>query len=334
MDAGLLRRAGGPVVVTALAGAVGREYRTAGDNGVRHFRALGADDVVVAPTSARTRRSARGAAPGEAAGAARRLAVRLLDALRSTGVDRVVTDLLAAGGSCRARAPAPWCCAAGRSCPTDRARPWSGARRRAGRPRLPHWSGDGRADWLRAVDETVPAGVEVLGVPEQSGVLVEGGALTPSARRRRRCCAPVGASSSAPRGGRREARGGAVGAAAARAQRRAARVARQPGRRPPRPPRTRRREPGLFVHGLGGSATNWTDLMGLLEGVIGSEAVDLPGFGHSPPARRSTVGAHARAVIGHLEGSGRGPGAPVRQLARRRRLDARRSRPARTSCGP
>ncbi len=41
MDADLLRRAdGGPVVVTALAGAPGREYRTAGDNGVRHFRSL------------------------------------------------------------------------------------------------------------------------------------------------------------------------------------------------------------------------------------------------------------------------------------------------------
>ena len=69
------------------------------------------------------------------------------------------------------------------------------------------------------------------------------------------------------------------------------------------------REPGLFVHGLGGSATNWTDLMGLLEGVVSSEAVDLPGFGFSPPPpdRRYTVGAHARAVIGHLERSGRGP---------------------------
>ena len=69
------------------------------------------------------------------------------------------------------------------------------------------------------------------------------------------------------------------------------------------------REPGLFVHGLGGSATNWTDLMGLLEGAVSSEAVDLPGFGFSapPPGRRYTVGAHARAVVAHLERSGRGP---------------------------
>ena len=68
------------------------------------------------------------------------------------------------------------------------------------------------------------------------------------------------------------------------------------------------REPGLFVHGLGGSATNWTDLMGLLGGEIDGEAVDLPGFGRSqPPASgRYTVGAHARAVVAHLERSGRG----------------------------
>ena len=68
-------------------------------------------------------------------------------------------------------------------------------------------------------------------------------------------------------------------------------------------------EPGLFVHGLGGSATNWTDLMGLLEGVVDGEAVDLPGFGRSAPPRsgRYTLGAHARAVVGHLERRARGP---------------------------
>lgn len=68
-------------------------------------------------------------------------------------------------------------------------------------------------------------------------------------------------------------------------------------------------EPGLFVHGLGGSSTNWTDLMGLLEGVVDGEAVDLPGFGRSePPASgRYTLGAHTRAVVEHLERRGRGP---------------------------
>src|SRR4051812_8580430 len=50
MDALLLDRAGhGTVVIVPLAGAPGREYDTAGANGVRHFRALGATDVTVAP---------------------------------------------------------------------------------------------------------------------------------------------------------------------------------------------------------------------------------------------------------------------------------------------
>jgi len=68
-------------------------------------------------------------------------------------------------------------------------------------------------------------------------------------------------------------------------------------------------EPALFVHGLGGSSTNWTDLMGLLAHQLDGQAVDLPGFGRSaPPADdRYTVGAHARAVVRHLDETGRGP---------------------------
>jgi pimeloyl-ACP methyl ester carboxylesterase len=67
--------------------------------------------------------------------------------------------------------------------------------------------------------------------------------------------------------------------------------------------------PALFVHGLGGSAQNWTDLMGELRGVLAGEAVDLPGFGHSPPPRGDdySLAGHAAAVIRLLEHSERGP---------------------------
>src|SRR5215469_1862722 len=46
-------------------------------------------------------------------------------------------------------------------------------------------------------------------------------------------------------------------------------------------------EPAVFVHGLGGSALNWTDLMGQLsdateDPALAAEALDLPGFGFSP----------------------------------------------------
>ncbi|WP_406202851.1 alpha/beta hydrolase [Kitasatospora sp. NBC_01560] len=69
------------------------------------------------------------------------------------------------------------------------------------------------------------------------------------------------------------------------------------------------RAPALFVHGLGGSAGNWTVLMARLAGLVDGEAVDLPGFGHSaPPADGNlSVSGHVRAVIGYLEAAGRGP---------------------------
>lgn len=67
-------------------------------------------------------------------------------------------------------------------------------------------------------------------------------------------------------------------------------------------------EPGLFVHGLGGSSTNWTDLIGLLEGRVAAEALDLPGFGRSAPSGDGyRLGTHVRAVIGRIEARGAGP---------------------------
>jgi len=44
-------------------------------------------------------------------------------------------------------------------------------------------------------------------------------------------------------------------------------------------------EPAMFVHGLGGSSANWTDLMAHLREGLDSIAPDLPGFGWSPPPR-------------------------------------------------
>jgi pimeloyl-ACP methyl ester carboxylesterase len=76
-----------------------------------------------------------------------------------------------------------------------------------------------------------------------------------------------------------------------------------------RPPAREGLEPALFVHGLGGSSQNWSALMVLLDGVVDSEAVDLPGFGDSPPPDDGnySVTAHARAVIRYLDAAGRGP---------------------------
>jgi pimeloyl-ACP methyl ester carboxylesterase len=102
-------------------------------------------------------------------------------------------------------------------------------------------------------------------------------------------------------------------------------------------------EPGLCVHGLGGSSMNWTDLMDLLRRpgpppgqddlppgqdewygldgqdagwpggsgglLVGCEALDLPGNGHSPPPPDGdySVRAQAAVVARLIEERGRGP---------------------------
>jgi pimeloyl-ACP methyl ester carboxylesterase len=68
-------------------------------------------------------------------------------------------------------------------------------------------------------------------------------------------------------------------------------------------------EPALFVHGLGGSAHNWTDFAGVLREQFAIEAIDLPGFGRSgaPHDRNYSLRAQARMVIAYLEASRRGP---------------------------
>ncbi|MDQ8702267.1 alpha/beta hydrolase [Streptomyces sp. LHD-70] len=67
--------------------------------------------------------------------------------------------------------------------------------------------------------------------------------------------------------------------------------------------------PALYVHGLGGSSQNWSDLMPLLADVVDGEALDLPGFGDSPPPDDGnySVTGHARAAIRLLDAAGRGP---------------------------
>ena len=183
MDADLLLRAGGPVVVSALAGEVGRDYRTATEHGVRHFRSLGAAEVVAAPDAredpegalAALRRARLLVLPGGSPS-------RLLDALRATGVDQVVVDLLADGGVVSGSSAGAMVLGGWTVLPD---------RRTGGAPAVvpglavvpdvvvvPHWSGSGRADWLEALAATVPDDVVVLGVPEQSGVLVEDGRLS------------------------------------------------------------------------------------------------------------------------------------------------------------
>jgi pimeloyl-ACP methyl ester carboxylesterase len=70
------------------------------------------------------------------------------------------------------------------------------------------------------------------------------------------------------------------------------------------PPTGDSAEPALYIHGLGGSSSNWTDLAALLSHRLDAVAVDLPGFGQSGPARRYTVGAMADRVSRLVEHGG------------------------------
>ncbi|SFF72686.1 Pimeloyl-ACP methyl ester carboxylesterase [Actinacidiphila alni] len=67
--------------------------------------------------------------------------------------------------------------------------------------------------------------------------------------------------------------------------------------------------PALYVHGLGGSSQNWSALMAALGDRVDGRALDLPGFGHSPPPDDGnySIAGHARAVIRLLEAEPRGP---------------------------
>jgi pimeloyl-ACP methyl ester carboxylesterase len=57
----------------------------------------------------------------------------------------------------------------------------------------------------------------------------------------------------------------------------------------------------VLVHGLGGSSLNWYELVRLLGDAVDAFAVDLPGFGMSPPAKRHSLDVHAAAVIACIE---------------------------------
>jgi len=178
MDAALVALAAGPVVVSALAGAPGLDYRTASAHGVRHFEALGAERVLAAPDVREN--------PSGALAALRSASLlvlpggspaRLLDALESTAAGEVVRRLFADGGVVMgASAGAMVLC--GWTVLPDRGMtvvPGLGLLPDA--VVVPHWSG-GRADWLGAVDAAVPADVMVLGLPEESGVVVHDGRWT------------------------------------------------------------------------------------------------------------------------------------------------------------
>jgi pimeloyl-ACP methyl ester carboxylesterase len=62
-------------------------------------------------------------------------------------------------------------------------------------------------------------------------------------------------------------------------------------------------EPAVLVHGLGGNALNWVDLAEELADQLDCVALDLPGFGSTPPPEDGdySIAAHTRAVVAVIE---------------------------------
>ncbi|MDQ1712011.1 MAG: cyanophycinase [Frankiaceae bacterium] len=181
MDALLLDRAGGgTVVLVPLAGAPGREYDTAGANGARHFAALGADDVRVAPDARRDLAGALAAVndarllvlPG---GSPRRLrdaiaGTPLHDAVHAAASDPGRVVMGSSAGAmvlCRVTVLPRW-----RGTPET----GEGLGVVGDFAVIPHYEGP-RAAWERALRAAAP-GTDLLGIPECSGVLLDGEAVT------------------------------------------------------------------------------------------------------------------------------------------------------------
>lgn len=169
------------VVITALAGAPGREAVTAEQHGVAHYRALGAD-AVAAPDARH--------APDDALdvlGDADLVVLpggsptRLLEALRTTPVGDWLIRSVAAGTAVSGASAGAMVLCGWTVLPDAPAGPAvvRGLGVVDGVVVVPHWSGGpGRPEWLRVIAATVPAGTEVLGLPECSGVLLSQGGLT------------------------------------------------------------------------------------------------------------------------------------------------------------
>lgn len=175
MDAFLLDAAGGgPVLVLPYAAMHGRSYHTAGANAVRYYRDLGAADVTVAPLDVeQAARTASEASllvlPG---GSPRRLhaAVRgtpLHDALANAAAD---PSCVVTGSSAGAMLlcdwtvlPEPLAIGRGLGLVDDFAV-------------IPHYSGP-KKQWEDVLREADPS-LDLLGIPECSGVLIDGENVT------------------------------------------------------------------------------------------------------------------------------------------------------------
>lgn len=180
MDAELLALTSGAVAVIALAAPPGEAYRRAGAHGVSHFRRLGADAFEVPdPRQVDLREGALEGVGlvvlpgGSPAG--------LLQGLERTGVDALLIEHAAGGGAVMGASAGAMVLGSWTVVPDDGFRLAPGLGLAPGVVVVPHWKGP-RADWLKTLDDEVDNAL-VLGIPEESGILLENGQLRALGRR-------------------------------------------------------------------------------------------------------------------------------------------------------
>jgi cyanophycinase-like exopeptidase len=180
MDAELLARAPGPVAVIALASPPGEAYRRTNTHGVSHFRRLGAEAFAVPdPRQVDLRDDTLAGVGlvvlpgGSPAG--------LLQGLATTGLAQALLAHVAAGGSVMGASAGAMVLGSWTLVPDDGFRVARGLGLAAGVVVVPHWDG-ARADWLKTLDAEVDIAL-VLGIPEESGILLDGGQLKALGRR-------------------------------------------------------------------------------------------------------------------------------------------------------
>lgn len=171
MDAALLERAPGPVLVLPLASTPGRDHDLTLARATAYYEALGA--TVVPAGGDLLERVAEAAVVVLTGGSPS----RLHRALVGTPLGESLLQHVAAGGAVSGSSAGAMLLAGWTVLPEEGHRFEAALGVVPEAVVVPHWQGP-REDWLRAVERGT-----VLGLPEESGVLVEGGALTAVGRR-------------------------------------------------------------------------------------------------------------------------------------------------------
>jgi len=177
MDSHLLARAPhGPVVVLPLASNRGSDYSRTAENAARYLTELGAD--VAVPDDPRRDAAPALALVGEAGmivltGGSPR---RLRDGLVDTGLDAAIDTASRRGALVMGASAGAMVACTTTLLPQWRGNPKSGAGIGLvdGYVVVPHFDGK-RGAWVREALANAPA---VIGIPERSGVIVDGGELT------------------------------------------------------------------------------------------------------------------------------------------------------------